>query len=88
MSAEMLIIFALLGALALWVVAGIIDARDSRRPAPRIVQVRRVPPLPPDRARPGLPRHDAPRGALTRADLAHARRTRARLRQARGEGAR
>lgn len=68
----MLIIFALLVALALWVVAGVLDARALRRPAPRVVQVQRVPPLP-DRPGTGLPRP-----ALTRADLARARHVRAR----------
>lgn len=47
-----------LGALALWVVAGVIDDRAARRPLPRIAQsVRHAPPpLPPVRTRPDLPR--------------------------------
>lgn len=61
MSAPEWLIVIALAALALWVVAGVVDERAARRPLPRIAQsVRRTPLLPPTRQRSDLPRWSLP----------------------------
>ncbi|MDN3021565.1 hypothetical protein [Streptomyces sp. S.PB5] len=67
MTAIQWLIVVCLAALALWVVAGIIDARAARRPLPRIAQpAPPVPLLPPTRPRPDLPRARAIRRGRVR----------------------